>query len=69
MVTIIGAVIQGCAQNIGMFVAARIIIGIAIGVAGVGCGAYLGETVSIQWRAFVLGMLRCSQGFNDFARY
>ncbi|EXJ81686.1 hypothetical protein A1O1_07751 [Capronia coronata CBS 617.96] len=52
---IIGAVIQTAAQNIGMFVAARIIIGLACGWAGVGASTYLGETVAVQYRAYVLG--------------
>ncbi|EXJ80600.1 hypothetical protein A1O3_06883 [Capronia epimyces CBS 606.96] len=52
---IIGAIIQTAAQNIGMFVAARIIIGLACGLAGVGASTYLGETVAVQHRAYILG--------------
>jgi sugar porter (SP) family MFS transporter len=52
---IIGAVIQACAQNIGMFVASRIIIGFACGLACVGASTYLAETVTMQNRAFILG--------------
>jgi sugar porter (SP) family MFS transporter len=52
---LIGAVIQGCAQNVGMFVAARIIIGFGLGFAAVGCSTYLAEAVSVQSRAFILG--------------
>lgn len=55
VICIIGAIIQTCAMNIAMFVAARIIIGLASGIASVGASTYLAETVAIQWRAFVLG--------------
>ncbi|KAI1626538.1 MFS sugar transporter-like protein [Exophiala viscosa] len=52
---IIGAIIQTAAQNIGMFVAARVIIGFGAGVAAVGAASYLAETVALTWRPFVLG--------------
>lgn len=55
LLCMIGAIIQACAQNIAMFVAARIIIGLACGLAGVGASTWLGETVTLQWRPFVLG--------------
>ncbi|EFX03572.1 hexose transporter [Grosmannia clavigera kw1407] len=52
---IIGAIIQTAAHNVGMFVAARIIIGLACGIAGVGASTFLAETVAITWRSYVLG--------------
>ncbi|KAF2715556.1 hexose transporter [Pleomassaria siparia CBS 279.74] len=55
LLCIVGEVLQGCAHNVGMFVASRIIIGFAIGVANVGASTFLAEIVEMQWRAFVLG--------------
>ena len=52
---IIGAIIQTAAQNIGMFVAARVVIGLACGIAGVGASTFLAESVAINWRSYVLG--------------
>jgi hypothetical protein len=49
-------VVQGCAQNIGMFVAAGIIFGMATEILGVGARAYFAKAVSIQWRPLVLGL-------------
>lgn len=54
-ICIVGAVLQTASQNIGMFVAARIIVGLGCGVAGVGAATYLGEATAIGNRAFVLG--------------
>lgn len=55
ILAIIGAIIQTAAQNIAMFVAARIIIGLACGLAGVGASTYLGEVVAVQHRAYIMG--------------
>lgn len=55
VICIIGSVIQACAQNSGMFVAGRIIVGFGLGLAGVATSTYLAEAVSMQWRPFILG--------------
>ncbi|KAJ9156225.1 Hexose transporter [Pleurostoma richardsiae] len=55
-ITLIGAVIQAAAQNIGMFIAARFIIGFGLGFAQTSCVPYVAETIPPKYRAFGLGM-------------
>ncbi|EFX01519.1 hexose transporter [Grosmannia clavigera kw1407] len=60
LLTMIGAIIQACSQNIGMFVAARFIVGIGNG-ATYACGpTYLVEMFPLQWRGIGLAI------FQDF---
>lgn len=54
--TIIGVIIQTASQNVGMFIAGRIIIGLGSGISGVAAPTYLAETAPIQWRAILLGL-------------
>lgn len=56
IVTIIGVVIQTASQNVGMFIAGRIIIGVGTGISGVAAPTYLAETAPIRWRAIMLGL-------------
>ncbi|KAF2448732.1 putative sugar transporter [Karstenula rhodostoma CBS 690.94] len=60
LLTIIGIILQTAAQNIAMFVVARIILGFGSIVAGVASGVYLSETYPSRWRAWGVGLL------NDF---
>jgi len=60
LLTIVGVILQSAAQNIAMFIAGRIIIGIGTGVSAVAAPTYLSETTPIEWRAFSLGI------FYDF---
>ena len=60
VITLIGVLLQTAAQNIAMFVVARIILGIGSAVSGIAGAVYLSETFSSRWRAWGVGLL------NDF---
>jgi MFS family permease len=60
VVSIVGIILQGAAQNIAMFVIARIILGFGTIVAGIAAGVYLSETFPSRYRAWGVGLL------NDF---
>lgn len=57
IVTLIGSVLQGAAQNIAMFVIARIILGAGSVVSGIAGGVYLSEAFPSRWRAWGVGTL------------
>ena len=58
--TIVGIILQTAAQNIAMFVVARIILGFGSAITGVAGGIYLSEVFPSRWRAWGVGLL------NDF---
>jgi len=58
--TLIGVILQAAAQNIGMFVLARIIIGFGTGASSIVGPVFLAETLPIRYRAWGLGI------FYDF---
>lgn len=60
VVTIVGIILQTAAQNIPMFVVARILLGFGAAVSGIAGGVYLSEAFSSRWRAWGVGLL------NDF---
>ena len=60
VLTLVGIVIQTAAQNIAMFVVARIILGFGSAVSGIAGGDYLSETFPSKFRAWGVGLL------NDF---
>lgn len=60
IITLLGVLLQTAAQNIAMFVVARIILGFGIAVSGIAGGVYLSETSPSRWRAWGVGLL------NDF---
>ena len=60
VITLIGVLLQTAAQNIAMFVVARIVLGFGAAVSGVSGAVYLSETFSSRWRAWGVGLL------NDF---
>ncbi|KAI1615026.1 MFS sugar transporter-like protein [Exophiala viscosa] len=60
LLTIIGVIIQTAAQNIAMFVIARIIIGFGTGASSIAGPVYLAETLPVRYRAWGLGI------FYDF---
>lgn len=60
IIALVGVVLQTAAQNIAMFVVARIILGFGIGVSGVAGGVYLAETLPSRWRAWGVGLLNDS---------
>lgn len=57
---LIGVLLQTAAQNIAMFVVARIILGFGSTESGIAAGVYLSETFPSRWRAWGVGLL------NDF---
>ncbi|KAJ7288025.1 MFS sugar transporter-like protein [Mycena rebaudengoi] len=60
VITLVAVVLQTAAQNVGMFVAARILIGFGTSASALSGPAYLAETLPFRWRAWGLGI------FNDF---
>jgi MFS family permease len=56
LINILGAVLGAASQNIAMFLAARMIIGIAGGLAQAAAGTYVGETTNPAVRPFALGL-------------
>ena len=59
-ITLFAVILQTAAQNVAMFVAARILVGFGTSASAL-CGpTYLVETLPFKWRAWGLGIL------NDF---
>ncbi|KAF2792881.1 general substrate transporter [Melanomma pulvis-pyrius CBS 109.77] len=56
LITLIGGVIQGCAQNVGMFIGGRFILGIGLGLSQVSAPTLVAEVAPVKWRAFALGL-------------
>ncbi|KAI9708055.1 MAG: hypothetical protein M1820_004259 [Bogoriella megaspora] len=59
LITLIAVILQTAAQDIAMFVIARILIGLGTGASGLTGPAYLAETLPLHWRGWGLGI------FND----
>jgi MFS family permease len=55
-VTLIGAILQCSAVNVAMFIAARFIIGMGLGIAATVTPIYVAETAPPKYRAFALGL-------------
>ncbi|KAF2729648.1 hexose transporter [Polyplosphaeria fusca] len=53
---ILGAILQGCAQNLPTFIIGRFLIGGGTGLAQVACTSYVAETVPSKIRALALGL-------------
>lgn len=60
VITLLGVLLQTAAQNVAMFVVARIILGFGTALSGIAGGVYLSETFATRWRAWGVGLL------NDF---
>ena len=60
VITLIGVLLQTAAQNVPMFVVARIVLGFGSAISGIAGGVYLSETFASRWRAWGVGLL------NDF---
>ena len=60
VVTLVGILLQTAAQNIAMFVVARVVLGLGAAISGIAGGVYLSETFSSRWRPWGAGIL------NDF---
>jgi len=56
LILLIGAIIQTAAQNVGMFIAGRFIIGIGMGYAATATPTYVAEAAPPKHRAFALGL-------------
>lgn len=56
LITLVGGIIQGSAQNIGMFLAGRLIIGFGMGLAQTSTPILLAETVPVRWRGLAMGL-------------
>jgi MFS family permease len=56
---LIGVVLQTAAQNIAMFVVARIFIGFGVNISGIASAVYLSETFASQYRSWGVGILMC----------
>ncbi|KAK9848352.1 Major facilitator superfamily [Penicillium brevicompactum] len=56
IVTIIGIILQGASQNIGMFVIARIVVGIGSAISNGAAPTWLGELLPPRRRARILGL-------------
>lgn len=50
-----GVILQSAAQNPGMFLVGRLIVGIGVGLSSVACPTYVSEVSQLKWRAFALG--------------
>jgi MFS family permease len=53
---ILGAVITASAQNLAMFIAGRMVVGLGMGLAQTAAGIYVAETTPPKIRAFALGL-------------
>lgn len=60
VIMLVGIVLQTAAQNIAMFVIARIVLGFGSQVSGIAAAVYLSETFPSRYRAWGVGLL------NDF---
>ncbi|KAF9067333.1 sugar transporter [Rhodocollybia butyracea] len=60
IISLIAVILQSAAQNVAMFVIARIILGYGTSASGISGPAYLAETLPLHWRGWGLGV------FNDF---
>lgn len=59
VITVVAVVLQAAAQDIAMFVIARILIGFGTGASGLTGPVYLAETLPLHWRGWGIGL------FND----
>lgn len=64
IITLIGGVIQGAAQNIGMFIAGRFIVGLGLGFGQVAAPTLVAETAPVKWRGFALGLYYACWGIG-----
>lgn len=61
---LVGAVIQAAAQNIGMFIAGRFIIGGGMALAQTAAPILVAETIAVKYRAFALAMYYACWGIG-----
>jgi MFS family permease len=63
IITMIGIILQAAAQNVAMFVVARIILGFGGGISNVAGPVYLSETFPSRWRAWGVGVCISTDSF------
>lgn len=63
-VALIGGVIQGCAQNVGMFIAGRFIVGTGMAIAQTAAPTLVAETTPVKYRGFALGLYYACWGIG-----
>jgi len=56
LITLVGGVMQGAAQNMAMFLVGRLIVGFGMGLAQTATPTLLAETLPVQWRDFAMGL-------------
>lgn len=56
IITMVGILLQTAAQNVPMFVVARIVLGFGGGISNVAGPVYLSETFPSRWRAWGVGV-------------
>lgn len=56
LIALVGGVIQGSAQNIGMFIAGRFIVGCGMALAQTAAPILVAEMTPVKYRAFALGL-------------
>lgn len=57
VIALIGIILQTAAQDIAMFVVARIVLGLGLAVSSTAGAVYLSETFPSRWRAWGVGVL------------
>jgi MFS family permease len=63
-IALVGGIIQGCAQNVGMFIAGRFIVGCGMGLAQTAAPILVAESLPVKYRAFALGLYYACWGFG-----
>lgn len=66
VVSIVGAIVQGCAHTFGAFVAGRLILGLGIGIGAAGAGPLLSETSYPPQRPTMVSFLLASFPLGSF---
>ncbi|KAH8809154.1 general substrate transporter [Xylogone sp. PMI_703] len=57
VVAMVGILLQSTAQNIAMFIVARVLVGFGIALTNIATGTYLSETFPSAWRSWGVSML------------
>lgn len=61
---LVGGIIQGSAQNTGMFIAGRFIVGMGMGLAQTSAPTLVAETMPVCYRGFALGLYYACWGIG-----
>ncbi|KAI0386744.1 hexose transporter [Hypomontagnella monticulosa] len=66
LLNILGAIIGAAAQNVAMFIAGRMIVGLGCGLAQTSASSYVSETTAPKVRPFALGMYYTCWALGSF---